>query len=351
MATRRVTTEQRLLDAVFEDEAADAPRLAWADWLTAQGNPWGEVVRTAVDLAARGKRPSRALVDAQREHRAAGLGPLAQLFDDQEAVTFERGTVTGGALRHGLAGDATGDPRWSGVRWLHMIRSDDSLGLFRGARLDRLADLRNLPLGQLPELSALPLAARLRSLSLYAYKEHLPLVSPTLLEPFTSIEQLSLSDLSDVSDEDDTDVGPVHGWVFRSRRARAQLRQLAGLPSLQLATVLRQAARFERLEAVRFDSLELVFTSRGAQLFFFGTSSWLEEQITAMPIEPGAISSIAIDARILERRKNGRASMKALASHLGARLTIHAKPTFRDHLARWDGESAGPRVTGVAVRP
>ncbi|RYE82545.1 MAG: TIGR02996 domain-containing protein, partial [Myxococcales bacterium] len=92
------TTGLTLLTAIHDDPDADGPRLAWADWLTAQGDPWGEVVRTAVGLAAKGRPPSRALVAAERTHRAAGLGPLADLFDLEADVTFDRGAFSGGTL-------------------------------------------------------------------------------------------------------------------------------------------------------------------------------------------------------------------------------------------------------------
>lgn len=338
-----VTPEQALLTAIHDDPDDSAPRLAWADWLTGQGNPWGEVVRTAVRLAEKGRPPSPALRAAEFKHLADGLGPLAGLFSDEKGdVTFDRGTLSGGALLHGpIDRGLIGDPRWRGVRWLHMVDTRTPTELLRGASLDTLAELRNIPVGDLPALATLPPAARLRSLATFAHEEHLSLLAPSLLEPFTAIERFELSDLTS---GDEPDSGKrLYGWPWKSRRARAQLRLLAGLPDEMLAEILRQAPRLAALEAVRTDSIEVVLAEGGAHLFLFGTSAFLEEQIAAMKIPPGAVASIAIDAREADRRRNGRASLKAIAAQLGARLTIHAKPAFREHLARWRGEDEQER--------
>jgi hypothetical protein len=119
-------------------------------------------------------------------------------------------------------------------------------------------------------------------------------------------------------------------------RAMEKLEGAAVRPTHQLAATLAERPRSPELEAVRFDSLELVYAGRGAQLFFFATSAWLEGKIAAMKIPAGAITTVEIDARVVDRRKDGRAAMKALAARLGARLTIHAKPSFRAHLERWN---------------
>ncbi|WP_256254128.1 TIGR02996 domain-containing protein [Nannocystis exedens] len=324
--------------AIHDDPESDDPRLAWADWLTAQGNPWGEVVRTAVGLAARSRPPSRALLAAQRQHLAAGLGPLAAvLSDDVDDLAFERRTLAGGVLVRAVPAALVADPRWRGVRWLHARDGGSPQGLLRDGRLDQLVSLRNLPIDAVAELAAWPVAARLRALSAFADGAHRKHLTPALLEPFGALERFALHDLGD-DDDDDGEAGAerVHGWLARSKLARQRLRRIGVRPGHQIAMALAERPRFPALEAVRFDSLELVYAGRGAQLFFFATSAWLEGKIAAMKIPTGAITTVEIDARVVDRHKDGRAAMKALAARLGARLTIHAKPRFRTHLERWD---------------
>lgn len=71
---RLTSPETALLEAIYDRFDDPAPRLAWADGLDAQRNPWGAVVRAAVDASARRRKPGRAAIEAEFEHAAHGVG-------------------------------------------------------------------------------------------------------------------------------------------------------------------------------------------------------------------------------------------------------------------------------------
>jgi uncharacterized protein (TIGR02996 family) len=303
--------EQRLLEAIQDDHEADGPRLAWADWLAAQGDPWGEVVRSGLKLAAKGKGPSRALLAEQHKRRANGLGPLAPFFSDEAGdVSFDRGVFTGGVLVSTPPGELLNDPRWRGVTWLHQYGHSDVVSVARGARLDRLRTLRNVTIEQIKPQT------------------------PDLLEPFVALDRLALYDMTESEPETDPTSERIHGWIAHSPRARAQLKMLHGMNFKRLGLMLREARLFRALEAVRFDSFELDLARSERTLFLYGFETWIESSLATLP--RGALSAIHVDARVADKRKTGRAALKTLAATLGARLHVHTTPVVRPRLVRWD---------------
>ncbi|MBK7401452.1 MAG: TIGR02996 domain-containing protein [Myxococcales bacterium] len=87
--------EAELLEAIVRAPEDDTPRLIFADWLSEQGDPRGELIHLqlrAASLEAGGERnkvraAENKLLDA---HRAAWLGPIAGVVEKAE---FRRGFV------------------------------------------------------------------------------------------------------------------------------------------------------------------------------------------------------------------------------------------------------------------
>jgi uncharacterized protein (TIGR02996 family) len=330
MATPRPTPERRLLDAIYDDYDAAAPRLAWADWLTAQGNPWGEVVRLAVGLAAKGKPPSRALRAAEREHQQAGLGPLASIFEVDDDLVFDRGTLAGGwVLRDAYLGAHLDDPRWRGVSWIHHNSSDDIVDLIRVGRLDRLTSLHNFSLQALAAISALPIAARLRALSpFFAEGRQLSQLTAAMIDRFSSLDRFSLSSL-----EREHDPPALYKWLPQSKVACSQLRMFGEFSPLMLPPMLRFLPQLTAWEAIEFGTMELLRSPKGLALFLYYLYPTHAELFAQIP--PGTISTLEIDAGVADKRKHGRAELRALADQLGARLVVRTKPVAREMRRRW----------------
>ncbi len=329
MAPPRSTPERRLLDAIYDDYDAAAPRLAWADWLTAQGNPWGEVVRLAVGLAAKGKPPSRALRAAERLHREAGLGPLAPLFHADNDLVFDRGTLAGGwLLPTAHLGAHLDDPRWRGVSWIHHNSFDEIVDLLRAGRLERLTSLHNFSLKALVAISSLPLAARLRALSPFVTGDQFSPLTPTLMDRFSSLDRFSLTSLGEGRDPP-----ALYQWLPQSKVACSQLRMIGDLFPLMLPPVLRFLPRLTAWEAIHFGTMELLRAPKGLTLFLHFLSPTHAELFAQIP--PGTISTLEIDARVADKRKQGRAELRALAAQLGARLVVQTKPVAKAIRERW----------------
>ncbi len=92
------------LDAILAQPESDVPRLAFADWLDAQGDPRGEFIRVQCELARLPETdPLHSRLKQREEHllatqRNALLGPLAALPLD---VRFERGFIVSATLSAG----------------------------------------------------------------------------------------------------------------------------------------------------------------------------------------------------------------------------------------------------------
>jgi uncharacterized protein (TIGR02996 family) len=79
--------EAELLEAVFADPEADAPRIVYMDFLQQQGDPRGELI--ALQLAGKDLQRQRELLAL---HAETWLGDAAQLIDRAPAAyDFERG--------------------------------------------------------------------------------------------------------------------------------------------------------------------------------------------------------------------------------------------------------------------
>lgn len=95
-----MSTERALLEAIARDLPNDAPRRAWADWLSAQGSAWGEFVHRSLDLAHAPKteheKRKKELAKLARAHSKEALGTAAKFFERKE-WGFERGLPKYGA--------------------------------------------------------------------------------------------------------------------------------------------------------------------------------------------------------------------------------------------------------------
>lgn len=95
-----MSTERALLEAIAKDLPNDVPRRAWADWLTSQGNAWGEFVHRSLDLAhapkAEHEKRKKELAKLARAHAKEALGAAAKFFERKE-WGFERGLPKYGA--------------------------------------------------------------------------------------------------------------------------------------------------------------------------------------------------------------------------------------------------------------
>src|SRR5262245_30564076 len=91
-----VPTEQTLLGAVLAAPEDEAPRLAYADWLAANGqSERAEFIRLQIERARRPRGDPAGLYPGEREkallaaHGAQWLAPLPEPI--RRVVTFERG--------------------------------------------------------------------------------------------------------------------------------------------------------------------------------------------------------------------------------------------------------------------
>ena len=91
-----MSAEDGLLAAIMAAPDDDAPRLAYADWLTQQGGPQGELIRVQIELTHLPPDHVRHAALKFREEQLLAapqplLGPLAPLGLD---IRFERGLVS-----------------------------------------------------------------------------------------------------------------------------------------------------------------------------------------------------------------------------------------------------------------
>ena len=152
-------TAEALLAEVYADPDADQPRLVYADWCLAHGEPHGELV--VLQMARRARAPKLESVVRERElvatHRHRWL---AQIWDalDQPSPRFERGF-----LAHVKAGgryhDRAARPEWSTVTSLELPADRDRALAIAGelardpTRLPVLREIRRAPLEALVRLA------------------------------------------------------------------------------------------------------------------------------------------------------------------------------------------------------
>src|SRR4051794_19333399 len=157
-------TEESLLAAVLAAPDADAPRLAYADWMAKHGQPErAEFIRLQVERARRPFRDLERLYPGERErallaaHGEAWLAPLPERV--RPCVTFERGFPARAQCEiiDFLAWD---DALWqvAPLTVVHLVDSVLGCGDYREG-LDKDAEMK--------ALAAKPQLARLRGLDLH----------------------------------------------------------------------------------------------------------------------------------------------------------------------------------------
>jgi uncharacterized protein (TIGR02996 family) len=149
-----------LLEAIYADPDADAPRIVYADWLASLGQPRGEFI--SLQLA---RQPSDPASERERgllaRHGDEWTGPLHAVTNPLGRV-FERGFLTSVSIEAPLDPERITAPEWTTLRSLDGHVSD--LLALRG-RLDRLRTLYGfLDLRRFIELRAM---GRLESVEHY----------------------------------------------------------------------------------------------------------------------------------------------------------------------------------------
>lgn len=149
-----------LLDAVYADPDADAPRLVYADWLASLGHPRGEFIGLQLARQHGGPTSDREQALLAR-HGDEWAGPLHAVTSPTGRV-FERGFLSAVSIEARLDAERIAAPEWATLRSLdgHV----PELLALRG-RLDRLRTLYGfLDLRRFVELRA---AGRLEAVERY----------------------------------------------------------------------------------------------------------------------------------------------------------------------------------------
>lgn len=149
-----------LLEAVYADPDADAPRLVYADWLASLGHPRGEFIGLQIARGHAGPSSDRERALLAR-HGDEWAGPLHAVTSPIGRV-FERGFLSSVSIEARLDAERIAAPEWATLRSLdgHV----PELLALRG-RLDRLRTLYGfLDLRRFIELRA---AGRLESVERY----------------------------------------------------------------------------------------------------------------------------------------------------------------------------------------
>ncbi len=149
-------TEAEVLAAIAADPRSDAPRLVYADWLQARGDPWGEFI--ALQMApgqpsTQNKRTMERLFEAHGETRFRGL-PIewkTRLKGNVEGVRIHRGFPVEAELSRDITlAPALGDPRWATLEvircGLHGFQSaEDTCAFANDPAKGALRAVRDLP--------------------------------------------------------------------------------------------------------------------------------------------------------------------------------------------------------------
>lgn len=157
------TRSAELLAAVYADPDRDEPRLVYADWLSAHGDPRGELITLQINRTHTGTPASARERDLLSAHGAAWAGAINPVLGFGEARTFERGFLSRASVEvPNLEGDIVERDEWSTLRTLDGHVSEALAG--RSA-LDHLRELYGFL--QLERFVALRAANRLAAVEVY----------------------------------------------------------------------------------------------------------------------------------------------------------------------------------------
>lgn len=131
-----------------------------------------------------------------------------------------------------------------------------------------------------------------------------------LLDAFPALDRVELFDLRRHPSPADL------GWLEGSTVARTRLRRVGRLALDAMPGALALWPRLSTMESVDFLGCSLRRTPTGVELETEQFAPHLEERIAALP--PGSLGAIAVDARGLDKRKDGHARLEALSQRLGA---------------------------------
>jgi uncharacterized protein (TIGR02996 family) len=157
--TKTKKTAAEFLEAIYADPEETAHKAVFADWLTENGDPRGELITLGIARRTAGRTPAkeaerreRALTERLADDHTTWDWPLAQKFD-RASRRYEDGFFAGGHLEHAATLVHPGeDPRaehpgWSHVRVIELGAPEpygrsDSFDFL--ARLPRLRELTNI---------------------------------------------------------------------------------------------------------------------------------------------------------------------------------------------------------------
>ena len=150
-ALRTDPTGDHLLAQIYADPDADAPRLVYADWASARGDPRGELI--TLQFARRDRKPEAAAVRRERElldlYMQRWLAPIWNAIRPL-SVRFERGFLAAATIEP-FAAIAT-RPEWATVEAVELVYQR----MLPLAAFPALRELRNVTPPLLPEVARQP---------------------------------------------------------------------------------------------------------------------------------------------------------------------------------------------------
>lgn len=191
---REERTDAELLKAVRDEPAEDGPRLVYADWLEARGDPRGELIQ--LQIAGASDETDKRVRALLRQHKEEWLGPdLACVL---ARPRFERGFLASAELEQNSVAEeavwqrAARDPALATLERIGLGRSNlrHYQAFLEGGALTAL-DTADVPAPAiLKKLLTLPIRERLRRLDLWKLPP--PRVLTQLPSAFPSLDTLTL---------------------------------------------------------------------------------------------------------------------------------------------------------------
>jgi uncharacterized protein (TIGR02996 family) len=141
----------QLLAQVYADPDADAPRLVYADWATARGDPRGELI--TLQFARRQRKPDKVAVRREKEllelYTQRWLAPIWSALRP-DTVRFDRGFLASATIEPFAAIAAR--PEWATVVAVELVYQR----MLPLAAFPALRELRNVTPPLLPEIAKQP---------------------------------------------------------------------------------------------------------------------------------------------------------------------------------------------------
>lgn len=176
--TPRSDEEKRLMQAILDDQGSNTPLLAYADWLTAQGNPQGEFIRVALeaDTVTRDDPQFDAInarwAELLEQHGEAWYAPLSalNLFPYDRSFWILRGVIDDVEINRPSLLTARAEELFDAVPLLQKLSFDcEGFDVSTLADIPQLSQITSLGLSYLGvtpfQLSSLLASPHLRNLT------------------------------------------------------------------------------------------------------------------------------------------------------------------------------------------